>query len=183
PNHADVVTQCLDAGYHVQVQKPLARSLADADRMVDAARRNGCMLRVMEDYIHFPPLVRLREIVRSGEIGTPQAMHMKIVAPAHGGWEVTPASYAWHLAQARDGHGILTFDHGWHQFAVAHWLFGPVTTVIGWIRRTDLGGGVVLDAPASFIWEHENGVRVVLEIVLAPEMYYRSAYYADAERV
>jgi len=183
PLHCEVVTRALDAGYHVQVQKPLARSLGDADRMLEAASRTGATLRVMEDYVCYAPLSKLREIVHSGEIGPPHAMHMKIVATPRGGWEVNPASYVWQFEQARDGHGILTFDHGWHQLAVAHWLFGPITRVFGWIRRTDLGGGVVLDAPATFVWEHQNGVRTVLEVVLAQEMYFRSDYYSDDERV
>ncbi len=183
PNHADVVTRVLDAGFHVQVQKPLARSLADADRILTAARRTNAVVRVMEDYVCFPPLVKLREIVESGEIGPAQSMSMKITATAHGGWEVNPASYDWQFAQARDGHGILTFDHGWHQLAVAHWLFGPIRRIFGWIRRTNITPEIVLDTPATFVWEHENDVRVALEIVLAPEMYYRSDYYADDERV
>jgi predicted dehydrogenase len=183
PNHAEVVTRVLDAGFHVQVQKPLARSLADADRMLAAARRTNAVLRVMEDYVCFPPIVKLRDIVQSGEIGPAQSMSMKIIATAHGGWEVNPASYDWQFAQARDGHGILTFDHGWHQLAVAYWLFGPIHRIFGWIRRTNITPEVVLDTPATFVWEHDNGVRVTLEIVLAPEMYYRSDYYADDERV
>ncbi len=183
PNHADVVTHVLDAGFHVQVQKPLARSLADADRMLAAARRTNAVLRVMEDYVCFPPLMKLREIVQSGEIGPAQSMSMKITGTARGGWEVNPASYEWQFAQARDGHGILTFDHGWHQLAVAHWLFGPIRRIFGWIRRTNITPEIVLDTPASFVWEHDNGVRVTLDIVLAPEMYYRSDYYADDERV
>ena len=183
PLHCEVVTQALDAGYHVQVQKPLARSIDDADRMLDAAGRSGAVLRVMEDYVCYPPLTKLREIVLSGEIGPPQAMHMKIVATARGGWDVNPASYEWQFDQARDGDGILTFDHGWHQLAVAHWLFGPIRRVFGWIRRTELGGGFVLDAPATFVWEHHNDVRTVLEIVLAPDMYFRSDFYSDDERV
>ena len=183
PYHCDVVTQVLEAGFHVQVQKPLARSIADADRMLDAARRRGATLRVMEDYVCFPPLVKLREIVQSGEIGSAVAMHMKIVATARGGWDVNPASYHWQLAQARDGHGILTFDHGWHQLAVAHWLFGPIRRVFGWIGRTEIVPGFELDAPATFVWEHHNGVRTVLEIVHAADMYFRSDYYADDERI
>ncbi len=186
PMHADIVTRVLDAGFHVQVQKPLARSLDDADRMLEAARRTGAVLRVMEDYVCYPPLVKLREIVRSGELGPPQAMHMKIVATPRGGWDVNPASYEWQFAQARDGHGILTFDHGWHQLAVAHWLFGPIRRVFGWVRNTRIeheGIDFVLDTPATFVWEHHNNVRTVLEIVLAPEMYFRSDYYADDERV
>src|SRR5690242_17226547 len=45
PNHADVVCAALDAGHHVQVQKPIARSLEQADRMLAAAAASGAMLR------------------------------------------------------------------------------------------------------------------------------------------
>jgi predicted dehydrogenase len=183
PAHADVVTRVLDAGFHVQVQKPMARSVPDADRMLAAAARTGATLRVMEDYVCFPPLVKLKEIVDSGELGPAQTAHMKIIATPTGGWEVDPSSYEWQFAQARDGHGILTFDHGWHQLAVAHWLFGPIGRVFGWIRKTKISEDFVLDTPATFVWEHENGVRVVLDITLAHEMYYRSDYYSDDERV
>src|SRR5262249_55479855 len=147
------------------------------------AARTGAVLRVLEDYVCFPPLARLKAVVESGEIGPPQAMHMKIVATARGGWDVNPASYEWQLAQAADGQGILTFDHGWHQLVVADCLFGPIRRVFGWIRRTEFPGGFVLDVPATFVWEHHNGVRTVLDIVLAGDMYYRSDYYADDERV
>jgi predicted dehydrogenase len=186
PRHCEVVSQALAAGFHVQVQKPLARSLDEADRML-AARTDGAVLRVMEDYVCYPPLVQLRDVVASGEIGPAQSLHMKIVATPNGGWDVNPASYVWQFEQARDGHGILTFDHGWHQLAVAHWLFGPVRRVFGWVRKTQIAPKdapeVVLDAPATFVWEHDNGVRAVLDVTLAPEMYFRSDYYADDERV
>jgi predicted dehydrogenase len=187
PHHALVVTQLLDAGFHVQVQKPLARSLTDADAMLAAADRTGAALRVMEDYLFYPPLVKLRDLVLGGEIGAPTGVHMKIVATALGGWDVPMSSYEWQFEQARDGRGLLTFDHGWHQFAVAHWLFGPVRRVFGWIRAEqmapDVAPEVVIDAPATFVWEHDNGVRGVLEVLLAPETYFRSDYYTCDERV
>lgn len=187
PLHAPVVTRVLGPGFHVQVQKPLARSLADADAMLTAARRTGAALRVMEDYLFYPPLVKLRELVLGGEVGRPTGVHMKIVATALGGWDVPMSSYEWQFEQARDGRGLLTFDHGWHQFAVAHWLFGPVRRVFGWIRTEqiapDVAPEVVIDAPATFVWEHDNGVRGVLEVLLAPETYFRSDYYTCDERV
>ena len=179
PLHGQVAGRVLEAGHHVQLQKPLTRSIEEADELLATARRTGAVLRVMEDYVHFPPLVELRDTVRRGDIGTPQALHMKVVATARGGWDVNPASYVWQFEQARDGLGILTFDHGWHQFAVAHWLFGPIRRIFGWVRRE----GDLLDVPATFVWEHHDGVRAVLEIVLAGDMYFRSDYYADDERV
>ena len=52
PAHGPVVTRVLDAGFHVQVQKPIARSLEDADAMLAAAAAHRARtLRVLEDYL------------------------------------------------------------------------------------------------------------------------------------
>jgi predicted dehydrogenase len=183
PAHGDVVCRVLEAGFHVQVQKPLARSLEDADRMLAIASRTGAAVRVMEDYLFYPPLVQLRDIVASGEIGEPAGVHMKIVANGLGGWEVPASAYEWQFEQALDGRGMMVFDHGWHQLAVAHWLFGPVRRVFGWVGATEIVPGIVLDAPSTLVWEHENGVRAVLDITFAPDMYLRSDYYTGDERI
>jgi predicted dehydrogenase len=179
PLHAEVAARVLEAGHHIQLQKPMTRSVDEADRLLEVAAQVGATIRVVDDYVHFPPIVKLRELLRQGEIGTPQTLHMKVVATARGGWEVNPASYVWQFEQAAEGLGILTFDHSWHQFAVAHWLFGPIRRIFGWVRRE----GDLLDVPATFVWEHHNGVRAVLDVVLAGDMYFRSDYYADDERI
>jgi predicted dehydrogenase len=177
----------LDAGFHVQVQKPIARSLEDCDRMIAAARRTGAVLRVLEDYLFFPPLVRLHDIVTSGEIGDPVGVHMKIVATGRGGWEIPMSSFRWQFEQARDGRGMLVFDHGWHQLALAQSMFGPISRIFAWVGSThpapDLAPQITLDAPSTLVWEHENGVRGVLDITLASDMYFRSDYYTGDERV
>jgi len=102
PNHADVVTEVLEAGFHVQVQKPLARDLEGADRMLDAVGRAGTTLSVLEDYLCYPPLRKLADVVASGEIGEPLGLHMKIVATGRGGWDVPASSYEWQF-ESRGG--------------------------------------------------------------------------------
>ena len=183
PSHADVVCPILDAGFHVEVQKPLARDMEGADRMLAAARRSGAQLGVLEDYLCFAPLVKLHEIVSSGEIGRAVGLHMKIVATGRGGWEVPIESYRWQFEQARDGRGMLVFDHGWHQLALATWLFGPVKKVFGWLGATEVAPGISMDAPSTLVWEHHNGVRAVLDINLAVDTYFRSSHYSCDERV
>jgi predicted dehydrogenase len=42
---------------------------------------------------------------------------------------------------------------------------------------------ITLDAPSTLVWEHENGVRGVMEVTLAPDTYFRSDYYTCDERV
>jgi len=187
PSHADVVCPILDAGFHVEVQKPLARDMEGADRMLASARRSGALLGVLEDYLCFAPLVKLHEIVTSGEIGTPVGLHMKIVGTGSGGWAVPIESYRWQFEQARDGRGMLVFDHGWHQLALAQSLFGPVDRIFAWIGKTqpapDIAPQVTLDAPSTLVWEHSNGVRGMLDITFAPDMYFRSDFYTGDERV
>ena len=183
PLHADIGVKVVEAGMHVQLQKPITRDLEDCDRLLSAVHRNGALLRVLEDYVFFPPLVKLREIVRSGELGAAVGLHMKVVNTGRGGWDVLPSSYEWQFEQTRDGRGMLVFDHGWHQLAVAVWLFGPIRTIFGWIGRTELAPGFALDAPATLAWEHETGLRGVLDLTLAADTYFRSDYYSCDERV
>ena len=183
PLHTEVALPIIEAGFAVQLQKPVARSLEDCRRLTDAARASGATLRILEDYVYFPPLVQLREVVRSGEIGDPVGVHMKIVNTGRGGWDVLPQSYVWQFEQTRDGRGMLVFDHGWHQLAVAIWLFGPITRIFGWIGATEVAPGYALDAPASLVWEHATGLRGGLDLTLAPDTYFRSDFYSCDERV
>jgi predicted dehydrogenase len=44
--HHEVATACLEAGVHVLVEKPITRSLEEADELIELARRNGLLLAV-----------------------------------------------------------------------------------------------------------------------------------------
>lgn len=183
PAHAAVACQVLAAGKHLALQKPVAHTLEEVDRIIAARDAAGVAVRVMEDQIFFPPLVALRDVVRSGEIGDPVGLHLKMVATGLGGWDVNYGSWEWLLKQAQDGRGILVFDDGWHKFAIAHWLFGPVRRVMAWIGNTELAPGFGMDAPTTVMWDHVGGVRGVLDISFAPQTYVRSDYYSGDERV
>jgi predicted dehydrogenase len=183
PVHAEVVEQVFRAGFHVQVQKPLARDLEGAERMLAAREASGATLRVLEDYLFFPPLVKMRDLIAAGEIGDPVSVHMKIVATGRGGWDLPERSMRWQFEQMLDGRGMMVFDHGWHQLAVASWLFGPIRRVFAWLGETEIVPGIVMDAPSTLIWEHESGVRAVLEISFAIDMYFRSSHYTGDERI
>ena len=182
PLHDEAVVELLGNGWHVNLQKPMCNDLSGARRMVDAATANNRLLRVMENYVFYEPLMRLREVVTSGELGEINGYHMKMVASGRGGWDVPTNSYEWQFRQMQRGRGILVFDDGWHKMATALWLFGPIKEVRAWVGGTEVIPGIELDAPTSIVWEHHNGVRGVWDITLAPEMYLRSDYYTNDER-
>ena len=180
--HADGVTELLGYGWHVNVQKPMCNDLGEARRMLDAARASGRVLRVMENYLFYEPLRKLKAVAESGELGRISGYHMKMVGSALGGWDVPISSWEWQWEQMKRGHGILVFDDGWHKFATAIWLFGPVREVRAWVGSMSAGPGVDIDAPSTIMWEHTSGVRGVWDITLAMEMYLRSDYYTNDER-
>jgi predicted dehydrogenase len=182
PLHADGVVDMLGHGWHVNLQKPMCNDLADAHRMLDAAKANERVLRVMENYLFYEPLQRLKATIEAGALGDVAGYHLKMVASGRGGWDVPMSSYEWQFLQMRNGRGILVFDDGWHKLATALWLFGPVAEVRAWIGTTEVVPGVAMDAPTTICWEHANGIRGVWDITLATDLYLRSDYYTNDER-
>jgi predicted dehydrogenase len=182
PLHVEGVIELLGHGWHVNLQKPMCNDLASAQRMLDAAEANGRILRVMENYIFYEPLRRLKASVESGDLGEVRGYHMKMVGSGRGGWDVPAGSWRWQFQQMQNGRGILVFDDGWHKLATALWLFGPIKEVRAWVGSTEVFPTIEIDAPSTIVWEHENGIRGVWDITLAPDMYLRSDYYTNDER-
>jgi predicted dehydrogenase len=69
PSHAALATKVLDAGKHCFVEKPLARSVEEAQSVVDAADRAGRILMVGHLLEYHPGVRKLKEIADSGELG------------------------------------------------------------------------------------------------------------------
>jgi predicted dehydrogenase len=70
PSHAHLAEAVLRAGKHCFVEKPLAQSVADAERAVTAARETGRTLMVGHLLEYHPGVDKLKEIAASGELGT-----------------------------------------------------------------------------------------------------------------
>ncbi len=64
-SHAEIACALLGAGIHVLVEKPIARTLAEADAMIAAARSGGALLMVGHLERYNPALVALRPHVRA----------------------------------------------------------------------------------------------------------------------
>jgi predicted dehydrogenase len=69
PTHAEVAEQVLAAGKHCFVEKPLAQSVDEAERVVAAAREAGRLLMVGHLLEYHPGLEKLKEYADSGELG------------------------------------------------------------------------------------------------------------------
>jgi predicted dehydrogenase len=73
--HAALACQALEANKHVLVEKPLALSVADADRVSAAARRADRVVLVGHLMLYHPALVQLRHLIDAGELGKLHYLH------------------------------------------------------------------------------------------------------------
>ncbi|MGA2009685.1 MAG: Gfo/Idh/MocA family oxidoreductase [Solirubrobacteraceae bacterium] len=69
PTHAELAVRVLEAGKHCFVEKPLAQSVAGAQRAVDAAAAAGRVLMVGHLLEYHPGVRKLKELTESGELG------------------------------------------------------------------------------------------------------------------
>ncbi|MBT8458164.1 MAG: Gfo/Idh/MocA family oxidoreductase [Boseongicola sp.] len=89
-SHADFAIQSMEAGAHVFVEKPLATNVADAERVVAAARRFGRKLVVGYILRHHPSWQRL--ISEARELGGPYVFRMNLNQQSDGStWETHKA--------------------------------------------------------------------------------------------
>ncbi len=73
--HARLALQAMEAGKDVFVEKPLALSYEEGQRVVRAAERNGRILMVGHLLEYHPAVLRLAELVRGGELGKLQYIY------------------------------------------------------------------------------------------------------------
>jgi predicted dehydrogenase len=69
PDHAACLTQCLDAGVHVIIEKPMVETLDDAKIILSKAKEKGLKVAVAQNYRYSPELQTIRGAIQRGEIG------------------------------------------------------------------------------------------------------------------
>jgi predicted dehydrogenase len=67
--HYEIARRCLDRGKSVLVEKPLATSQLHASDLVQRARDNGQVLMVGHTFEYSAPVLKIRKILESGELG------------------------------------------------------------------------------------------------------------------
>jgi len=125
--HAPMTLDALAAGKHVIVEKPIALSTADADRMIAAARAAGRKLCVILQNRYNPPMQEAYHAIRAGKLGR------LYLGSATVRW-YRPQEYyedGWHGTWAMDGGALM--NQSIHHVDALAWLMGqPVESVFAY---------------------------------------------------
>ena len=86
-SHADYAVAAMEAGAHVFVEKPLASTVADAERVVATARRTGRKLVIGYILRHHPSWIEF--VAQARKLGPPFVMRMNLNQQSAGAaWEI-----------------------------------------------------------------------------------------------
>jgi myo-inositol 2-dehydrogenase/D-chiro-inositol 1-dehydrogenase len=131
--HRDVVVAAASAGKHIICEKPLARTLAEADDMIAACEKAGVLLMYAEELCFAPKYVRAKELVDEGALG-------RVFMVQQGEQHFGPHS-DWFWDVKRSGGGVL-MDMGCHAVEFCRWIYDKpavesVTAELGTYVHTD----------------------------------------------
>ncbi len=75
-SHTQYALQAIDAGKHVLIEKPVAPTLAEIDKLRDAAAARGVVAMPGHNYIYEPGIQRTRNLLGSGKLGDLVSVHI-----------------------------------------------------------------------------------------------------------
>ncbi len=120
--HHEMVLQAAAAGKHIVCEKPLARTLAQAEEMMAACDAAGVKLLVAHVVRFFPEYALARQKVESGEVGKTAVIRLK-----RGTFQPKKAADNWFVDFEKSGGMML--DLMIHDFDYARWVAGDVVRV------------------------------------------------------
>jgi len=123
--HVDACLRAIAAGKHVLCEKPLAPSVAEADRLVEAAEQAGTLLMVAENEVFDARYREFRRLLADGVIGRPALVQATRECYTEMSFI---AERPWWLRADEAGGGILLAG-GIHDFAKLRLIVGEVSLV------------------------------------------------------
>jgi predicted dehydrogenase len=149
PHHLHCEQAVAAAEAHVgaiSLQKPMANTLAQCDRIIAACRENGVVLKIYDNFVFYPVYLKARELIDQGLIGDLNSIRVHTMTGLGIGAPL-PWCFAadtWRADLSTGGIGPLVGDDGFHKFSLARWFMGrDFEKVSAWIDPD-----TPLDAPA-----------------------------------
>jgi len=157
--HVPLGLAAVEAGLHLVVDKPLAASLADAERLEDAAVARGVVASVFHNRRWDGDFLTLKRLVSEGSLGELVRLESRFDR-----WRPEVDVNKWREGGTPEEAGGLLYDLGPHLIDQALELLGPARSVYAEVRR--LRPGAQVDDEVFLALEHSSGVRSQLSATM-----------------
>lgn len=155
--HCQIVVDACNANKHVLCEKPIALSLEEADRMIEAAKKSEVVLAVGHQFRFMRNVEKARELLRKKVIGKILTCYGELVG---GGpffeWKTSSNYYL------KTGVGIdVLFNYGTHIIDLFNFFFKKALRVSGFVKQRRIRNVVVGDRAIITI-EYEDDILATL---------------------
>ena len=153
--HVPLTIDCLEAGVHVLQEKPIAHTIEEGQRLVDAACNARAKVGICFQNRYNVASQEARRIVDSGVLGAIQGAYASVV------WSRTVDYYAtrpWRGTVARSGGGLL-INQAIHTLDLVQWLMGDVIAVGGDVATRKFADTIEVEDTAEALFTHASGAQ------------------------
>ncbi|MQF68561.1 Gfo/Idh/MocA family oxidoreductase [SAR202 cluster bacterium AD-802-K11_MRT_200m] len=178
--HAEQIMAGIKAGKHISCQKPLATSMKEASEIKEVVTKSDLIFRVTENFLYYPPIVKAKQLIDSGEIGSPSLVRIRTI---RGGMDkvrvpVETDTYLWRRDPKLNPGGML-YDDGWHKYATAMSWVGDIEKVTSIVTHNE---DYIDNTPSAAVMKvKDKDCLVTLDYSSARDMPMRTKYYAADE--
>jgi predicted dehydrogenase len=152
-SHADYTRRVAAAGKPVYVEKPMARTSAECEAMLDACAAAGVPLFVAYYRRRLPTFVKVAELLAAGALGDVRCVRIELFQT------LKPGDFApekpWRVRPEISGGGYF-HDLASHQFDILDHLLGPIDAATGY--ATNHAGMYSADDAVTAGYRFANGV-------------------------
>jgi len=153
--HAEITIAALKAGKHVLCEKPLARTLAEADEMIAVARKNKRILKCGFNHRHHPAIWQAKKAVDDGIIDQP------LFARCRYGICGRPEYEKEWRADPNQAAGGQFIEQGTHVIDLFRWFLGEITETVGMTSRRFFTGQP-MDEDGMALFRMDTGATATL---------------------
>jgi predicted dehydrogenase len=159
--HTEVTLTALRHGCHVLGEKPMADSMENARRSLEAAQRAGKLYAVVQNRRYNPHIRRVRHLVNSGDLGPLTTVNCDFYVGAHFG------GFRDHMQH------VLLLDMAIHTFDQARFLTGADPIAVVYCKEWN---------PQGSWYDHDASAIVVFEMSGGVIFTYRGSWCAEGLR-
>ena len=154
--HAPVAIAALEAGKHVLCEKPMATTVEEAEKMNEAAAKNGKFLMIGHNQRFVASHQKARELIKNGKVGKVYSFR---TAFGHGGPETWSADgvNSWFFKKDEAALGAMG-DLGVHKADLLRYVLGEEFVEVGAFVETSAKKNTDVDDSAACILRTESGI-------------------------
>lgn len=149
-SHEEVAGRAVESGVAVVVDKPIAPTATEAQRLVELAQKAGVVLTVFQNRRWDSDFLTIERLLAEGALGEVRRFESRFER-----WRPDPNPGAWRERESVERGGGVLLDLGSHLVDQALTIFGPVTSVYGEVSSRRGGA----DDDVFLALSHASGVR------------------------